>query len=216
LWSLAQEEQFYLLAPLALLLVFRRRLSPLVVMWLLGGLLVAVTAEAIVLSRGDIWSQRVYVGPDTHSGGLLVGMLLAFALQRTPRWLTLRRLPFLDVFSLLVFVPCAIVLMPFAFQSPFVYLAAMGLVCCAVCQPRSAVTRLLSTQPIVAIGKISYSLYLSHVFMLWLFGWHDRGLALACAFVIAYASTRWVEEPIRRRRRAPVLRLARTPAMVQS
>jgi peptidoglycan/LPS O-acetylase OafA/YrhL len=107
--------------------------------------------------------------------------------------------------------------MPFPFQAPFVYAAAAGLICCAVCQSAGPFARLLSVAPLVWIGRISYSLYLWHLLIIWAFGYHDRGLAIAVAFLAAWVSYRYIEKPFRRRnslfRNVPAPRLE-SPAVV--
>ena len=78
LWSLAVEEQFYLLWPLflgfALTHLGRRRTA----------LLTLAAATASALAMGLLFEpgsdpSRVYFGTDTHASGLLAGALLAFA-----------------------------------------------------------------------------------------------------------------------------------------
>jgi len=68
----------------------------------------------------------------------------------------------------------------------------------------------LSWAPAVAIGKISYSLYLWHwpVLVLWrwtvgLDGWSTKVTAVAVTFALAWASYAWIENPFRR---GPLLR----------
>jgi hypothetical protein len=71
--------------------------------------------------------------------------------------------------------------------------------------PQSPVARILSLRPLVYIGTISYSLYLWHwPIDLWLTatrtgltGWTLFGVRSLVAGVIAAASTRWIENPIR-------------------
>jgi peptidoglycan/LPS O-acetylase OafA/YrhL len=203
LWSLAEEEQFYLLWPLLLIAVAWWRVPDRIVARLLGGLILLVVVEGIVLAHFDgAWGARVYAAPDTHSGGLLMGALVAFVLRRPASSKSFRFDRRLGTASLVVLVPLVLVLwLPFPYESLFFNLAAAGLVVVAVCQPDARFARFLSSRVLVWFGRVSYSLYLWHVLWLWLFGWHNRGIALLLAFATAYASTRWFEEPLRKRGR---------------
>ncbi len=81
LWSLAQEEQFYVLWPLALL-ALRRRLTERRVMTLLAaGFVALVMYRAALAGAGAGW-HRLYYAPDTHMDGLVLGCLLAYARRR--------------------------------------------------------------------------------------------------------------------------------------
>ena len=79
LWSLAIEEQFYLVWPLILIVTLRtcqrRRLRAAVA--LAGAALSAVAMAAIYVPGGD--PSRVYYGTDTHASALFIGAALAFA-----------------------------------------------------------------------------------------------------------------------------------------
>jgi peptidoglycan/LPS O-acetylase OafA/YrhL len=222
LWSLAQEEQFYLLAPFALLLLLRRS-SPHKIRLVLATLIFLVIVERFALTAWEGPTQRIYVGPDTHCDGLLVGTLLAVTLRtaggRAREW---RLLGPVSVVALGL-----LAIRPYGFwlQSPLIVAVAAGLICCAVVQPGTLTTRLLSLRPLVFTGKISYSLYLWNApLQLWLHGdaghsasepYSVAGAALATllAFVVAWVSYRYVEQPFRRRRaetrelghRAPVV-----------
>ncbi len=77
LWSLAVEEQFYLVWPLlfaAGMTFFRRRT---VLAYILGGALLSVVLMAVLYSPG-MDPSRLYYGTDTRASGLLVGAALAF------------------------------------------------------------------------------------------------------------------------------------------
>ncbi|KON72133.1 hypothetical protein M768_16870 [Cellulosimicrobium cellulans F16] len=78
LWSLAVEEQFYLLWPLAVVLlsVVRplRRRAP----WIVAGLGLASAALMALLYAPGADPTRVYVGTDTHLFALMAGAALAF------------------------------------------------------------------------------------------------------------------------------------------
>ena len=75
-------------------------------------------------------------------------------------------------------------------------------------------TNIFSWSALRWFGGISYSLYLWHYMLMWGFGWHLRPLAAALAVGVAYASTRWFEEPIRRRRRSSLPATTAQPAEV--
>ncbi len=83
LWSLAVEEQFYLLLPLAALLIVGLRVRSARAGVLLGVAALSVAwAVFVAASTGD--TSRVYYGTDTHAFGLLLGAGLAAVLQRSP------------------------------------------------------------------------------------------------------------------------------------
>ncbi len=78
LWSLAVEEQFYVLWPLLLtagLLIARRR--GMLILTILGAAGSAILMAALYVPGVD--PSRVYYGTDTHAVGLLVGAALALA-----------------------------------------------------------------------------------------------------------------------------------------
>ncbi|HEU0257220.1 MAG TPA: acyltransferase, partial [Microbacteriaceae bacterium] len=75
-WSLAVEEQFYLIWPLALLLLLRLRPSGARVA-VMAVLALSSATEMALLFRAGRDASRVYYGTDTHSFGLAVGAALA-------------------------------------------------------------------------------------------------------------------------------------------
>jgi peptidoglycan/LPS O-acetylase OafA/YrhL len=205
LWSLAEEEQFYLLWPVALLALLRFGVHRRRIMVLLCAVIAAVVAERFTLWFSGSSDGRIYYGPDTHSDALLAGVLLALALLGPPRLRADRSLGYFSLAALaivayrptLTYTGTALVVIP----------ACVGLVATVVAQPQGLVARAAAWSPLVAIGRISYSLYLWHELMLWTFGPQLRWPAIATAFMVAAASYRYVEQPFLRRKRA-----APTPA----
>ncbi len=191
-WSLAIEEQFYILWPLLLLAVLgtarrrsfseRRSLWVLFAVSLLGALASAV--ETALLFRGGHGLDRVYYGTDTRAMGLLVGASFAIGLaitrRRTPvpdgrsRRAVERALSLGSVAALaavLVMVHFADGSMHWLYPYGFVGIdgAAVLLIAVAVRRPEWPAARLLSVRPLRSLGMISYGVYLWHFpLFLWL------------------------------------------------
>jgi peptidoglycan/LPS O-acetylase OafA/YrhL len=156
-WSLAIEEQFYLLWPLMLMAAAPRWRVPLVT-----ALLVIVTIWRADLILSGASFDRVYDGFDTHSDGLLIGCLLA------------QVLPAEGVRSKMLPVAATVVLAAlFMFEQsgrgPAVLLYGISLaglgagLMVASLQDQNWLSRLLSTRPLVFTGRISYGWYLWHL-----------------------------------------------------
>ncbi|MEV0838616.1 acyltransferase family protein [Actinocatenispora sera] len=77
LWSLAVEEQFYLIWPLVVVLILLRGRRRLALVAGLGAIGSAAAMAALFQPGGD--PSRVYFGTDTHASGLLIGAVLAIA-----------------------------------------------------------------------------------------------------------------------------------------
>jgi peptidoglycan/LPS O-acetylase OafA/YrhL len=203
-WSLGVEEQFYLIWPLVmigLLSVAKGRRA--FMAWLLlciagAGFLVSVYGvltnpkAAFYLLHARLWE-------------LAVGGLLVFVPQLQSRSLN-KQLPALGLGLILwsVFFLSPEWLFPGWNALPAVVGAAL------IINPASAssfVARLLSFQPLPFVGKISYSLYLWHWPLIVFWRQYRSGAALTivdttilavAAFVFAFASWKWIEQPFRK------------------
>jgi peptidoglycan/LPS O-acetylase OafA/YrhL len=188
LWSLAEEEQFYLLWPFLLLVLTRARRP---VVWI-GALVLALIAYRSALILGGANMTRLYRAPDTHSEGLLLGAGLAFLRQQgfvAGEWA--------GKLGLALTIPAAFA-GAWRFGLPVFELGAVLLVASAV--GNTEIAKVLSVRPLVWLGTLSYSLYLWHFPVLWAFGAHNRLVALSVSFLLAWLSYRYVEQPFRRRR----------------
>ena len=228
LWSLAQEEQFYLLWPIVLLLLTRKHRTLTRFLWLA---IAAVTIENVVLlavnGASDESFYRIYFGPDTHSAPILVGCLFGvlFVQDRLPRLVRSRGTATAAVcLAALLFAIYSFAWNPFVFGTPAVLVVAFiaaFLIASLVTDHNSLAARALGIRPLRFVGKISYALYLWHPLMLVAFGaqlhtalggW--RATAAIAASVAAATMSRYlVERPCLRYRTArETERATATPA----
>jgi peptidoglycan/LPS O-acetylase OafA/YrhL len=217
-WSVAVEEQWYLLWPPVMtgLLAVARRLRT---HWLLGAatgvLCVASWVLTMVLAAPDIDPSRVYYGTDTRAHQLLLGALLAIVrqplgVQLSRRWRG--RVTVLGTAGLLWILWLATTVEDDG--SSWLFDGGLGLVALASCagilaavQPDGWLVRALSSRPLGAVGMISYGLYLWHypVFVVLsatrtnAHGTALLLLRLAATTAVAIASYWLVERPIRNR-----------------
>jgi peptidoglycan/LPS O-acetylase OafA/YrhL len=221
LWSLAVEEQFYLVWPLVLIAVLvttrSRRLLAVVA---------GVGAVASYLGCGTLYAlegpDRAYLGTDARSGPLLLGALCALALTRPApdtygSWdRRLRRLPVARAGFVLAVAALAVLWATAAVGSAWLYeggLAVAGVSAAAVIAflvgaPGSVPARLLGSRPVVWLGRLSYSLYLWHwpVHVYAAHAWTRLGhpllvtAELAVTLMLSVASFALVEQPARRLR----------------
>jgi len=199
LWSLAQEEQFYLLWPAVLVLLLRRRLSMAWISKLLVVAVVAVIAERFVLAYGfHVWFKQISFSPESHSDGLLTGALLAVVLRR-PRRID----PELAIFAIALLAWIALKDPTLTVAGPMLDFSAAALIAVVVTRPSCLIARGLAWAPLVGLGLISYSLYLWHSPVNYALGGRHLTLAFIGSLAVAYASYRWVEQPFRRRRTSP-------------
>ncbi|MEX0666148.1 MAG: acyltransferase family protein [Acidimicrobiia bacterium] len=215
MWSLAIEEQFYLLWPFLVLVLLRWRpqLRLVTRVFVIGAVVSALLMAALYKSGSD--PSRVYYGTDTRAQALLAGAVLAAVLlrQRTRRRRAPRAAPWVRA-GLAGSVVLLVMLIVTRDTAEWMYrggylLAAVAcaLVIGAAVQPRRNLVRsALSPKPLRAVGKVSYGLYLWH-WPVYLTLTEDRSglhgtalliLRIAVSAGLAAASYFFVEMPVRR------------------
>ena len=211
-WSLAIEEQFYLIFPLivtALLFAAsgRRKVLTIVVVTLA---VISAGLAALLYSPGHDPS-RVYYGTDTRAVELLIGALLALLLTGRRRLET--RSVRIGVAAVGTIALVALFAMWTAVEQSdgVLYrggLAVHALLVAAVITAAlvpGPVRAALASPPFIALGLISYGVYLYHwPIFLWLTpertgldGYALFGERLALTIAVATVSFLWIERPIR-------------------
>jgi peptidoglycan/LPS O-acetylase OafA/YrhL len=217
-WTLAMEEQFYLVWPLVLVGLLAAGLSRRRILYV-----TIVLCAAVVVWRGYLVATgadyaRLDTGPDVQADALLIGCIAA-QIQFEPgvrRLVASPLVPWLGVFVIGIFLLRAGSGMEWLYGGPLtvvcIVLAAMLLN--LVQQPGRLLERLLSARLPVLLGKISYSVYLWNVFALELARRTSLGAGAATVYGLALAvlgatlTYQLVELPFRRLRE----RLLREPA----
>ena len=207
LWSLAEEEQFYVVWPIVLVFCLRRnvRTSRLLVVLAMAAVAVAVHRAALVHDPG-VGLPRVEFGPDTRSpDALLVGC--AFALVRqygswaiAARWRGAIGTAALALIVTVVLTGSIDGRVTYLYWIPLVALAGGALVFSLSVGPPVGIMRVLSMQPLVFVGTISYGLYVWHQLVRWLVPQPEIGFGLA--LTLAVISYRLIEQPFLRMKRS--------------
>ncbi len=198
-WSLAIEEQFYIVWPLALGWLLKSVSRP-AACWI-----VAAGALASALARAMLWTgpesfARVFHGSDTRAEALLAGCLLALLLgQRAFAEMAATRRAAVSAAAAVAALVLAWLFSQAATESGWMYRGGFSLAAAAAMlvildlriAPGGAIARILSVAPAVAIGRISYGLYLWHwpIFLVlspWITGL-SPGPTLAVRFLVTFA-----------------------------
>ena len=185
-------------------------------------LLVASAIDTLILYHGGSGQTRVYYGTDTRASGLLSGAALAILMARMrltgglhPGRPT-RRLPMISLGSALLLTGTLALMWKAGGDDHWLYpwgflltdALSVGLIAVIMTSPRTIAGRIFAFEPLGAIGKISYGLYLWHFpLFLWidqsgtgLAGFRLFAVRVAAAVLVSVLSYTLVEQPIRQRR----------------
>ncbi|WP_447781023.1 acyltransferase family protein [Pseudomonas plecoglossicida] len=211
-WSLAVEEQFYLIWPVIVTgILFFAPKQPHIVVF---GLIAAAIAWRLYLFSTGHGLARIYNGIDAHADALLFGALLALLQARHTKVLGNMWIPAAGylIAVLLSKELAEYSLGKLGFGS--VAFASMFVIAKIVSDQNSLIVDFLSFQPLAWLGTISYGFYLWHypLIQIGMYGGHDSILGyfgslyypipmlvasiFAITFVISALSWYLVERPI--------------------
>lgn len=209
-WSLAVEEQFYLIWPGLLAVVslnakrIRRRIAPSVALIIVASFF----ASLLLTSPMPTWS---YFGLHTRAFELGIGALLAVMWPSIEGWAPSRRavLSWFGIVGIIISVPLASSVSEFPGWVAAIPVLSTAAVISGGNSVRFGTVEILRVGLLQWIGERSYSLYLWHWPVLVLaaaalersLAWHETAVALLTALAISALGYRFIEHPLRRSQR---------------
>ncbi len=205
-WSLAVEEQFYVLLAIGAWGALRttRPMRAIAI----GAAATVVVSLALANTVSD-WSPRLEFGTDVRAAELAVGCLLAVTIRRRRSRLT-ERAAAADLAGALALAGLGALFAlagtaPWLLRGGHVLVALVSATAIAAIISHGRIDAALSSRPLVAIGRWSYSLYLVHWPVFLVLDEQRVGIdgvplvvvKLMVAFVLAVGLHRVVEQPLR-------------------
>ncbi len=214
-WSLAIEEQFYVIWPLLTVAVLKlSRGSKRAMLATSLGLGLVSMAAMVWLGTSNQGTDRAYLGTDTRGAAILFGAALACIMSGRAALTSPRALKALDALGIAAVLGLGIAWVRLDGQHAFLYrggffateLAVLVLIVCAAQGTKSIVGRALAIRPLIWMGLISYGLYLWHwpIFVvlsterLGFSGLFLTSLRFSATFAVALLSYHYLEQPIRK------------------
>ncbi|MEQ6898953.1 acyltransferase [Microbacterium sp. KR10-403] len=211
-WSLAMEEQFYLVWPLLLRAMLQLNLRR---RWMIA---ITVTIAAASLTGWLLTGDALPYNPLTKAGGILLGCAAAIAVDHLPR--ALRSQPAAWTGVAVFTAACVGESTGWLARSVSLPIAVLGIlpVVLHCATGRGPLVTALSWRPVVFVGVISYALYLWHYPVLMLLrrvvpadAWVVALIGAAVSLALAATTRRYVERPALAWRRRLLARHDATP-----
>ena len=206
LWSLAVEEQFYLLWPLFFVFVRRIRIR-----WTATVLGLSLAVLAVAVHRNDLWNSQlpwlfIYPSTDARADSILIGCICAYLyryVEISPRLLKILGYASAAL-MLLIGYQYAVVEQKFLYQGGFTLIAVLsGVIILAITKLPTFGGRIMQSRILLWWGQRSYGMYLWHFLVFRVFSRHvlfgpqlvRMVVAVALSIAVTEISWRWLEQP---------------------
>ena len=218
-WSLSIEEQFYLIWPLVLIVLYQLGAERASLRRICLGLSAASAIAMIAMYDPASDPSRIYYGTDTRAFSLLIGAYLSLLwpafnkiFEVECNMMSLKKQAILTVAGIVSLAGILLLAGIVPGTSAFWYRGGLVLasvlsavLIVAITIPKSPLENLFSTKPLVWIGTRSYGIYLWHYPLLLLMNQNNSGATnviqmvgeVALIFAVSELSFRFVENPIR-------------------
>ncbi|MFE6169818.1 acyltransferase family protein [Viridibacillus arvi] len=216
MWSLAVEEQFYILWPIIMMIGMKvvKNRGTLAIGIFLGALLSAILM--LVMYEPGVDPSRVYYGTDTRAFSVLIGAALAFVWpsRKLAKNVTDDAKKLLNIVGIISLALLVLMMMTMDETGSFLYLGGMllasvvtAILIAVIVHPASFIGNLFSFKPLIWIGVRSYGIYIWHFPIIVLLGagvgneqisFIKLLVILILTLLFAGLSWRYVEDPIRR------------------
>jgi peptidoglycan/LPS O-acetylase OafA/YrhL len=201
-WSLAVEEQFYIVWPALLVLLIKRH-WPILSVTIALIIISVIPTITIVALRG---ANSAYYSPFAHLGEIGAGVLLAILIHsgRTKylQWTRIQLVPLTAAALLLLAILLADQGDLWQYYGGFLAagLIAAFVICHCLYSPSSATSRILASPALTWIGERSYGIYLWHYPILYCLQpfvalWVASAIGMIATVAAAELSYRYVEKP---------------------
>jgi len=216
-WSLGVEEHYYLLFPVAYLLLLNRGISPRNQALILVGVAMLLLVWRAVLQSSGVHYERVQLASDTRMDSLLWGAIMAIVINpvmdRPRTFQFVPGLAIVGIAGLILFATFQILYEPggalFALTFTIQGLALIPIFYIGIMHHDWPVFRWLDWRPVRYLGTISYTMYLVHMPLLALFDSLAPGVDMVVRGVLVFGATAGVahlsyvamERPLARLRR---------------
>lgn len=227
-WSLAIEDQFYLVWPFALL-VLTKASRPLAIATIVGAVVLVAANRYALLASGDVPIGYIEAATHTRMDALLVGAIPAFLMRYR---INKTAIFYAACAGALAVLAVAVDPRDYLYKQPLVTVGVAAILMHLQANATSFFHQALSVNWLTYTGKISYGLYLYH-YPIWFLTVHTFGgdidpktKQVICLFVlgpasflVAWASYRFVEAPmlsLKRHFRAGASPTIKQPSTAQS